>query len=359
MISVTFEQRLGDFGLRPSFEIPEKGVTALFGPSGCGKTTTLLTIAGLLRPRSGRISIGDHVLFDADLGLDLRPEDRAVGLVFQEARLFPHLSVRANLEYGARRRRARPPIAELGDTARQLGIAHLLDRRPNHLSGGEKQRVAIGRAILSAPRMLLLDEPLASLDEARKSDVLPFLEHLHEILPIPAIYVTHSLDEVARIADSVVLMDRGAAIGSGEVTHVMSRIDLPLLTNRSDVGAVLSGVVAENDDERGITKLLVGDAAMLVPLMSVSPGRRVRLRVLARDVAIATQPPQGLSMQNVLPCRIAELAPRGPTNQLARLDLGGSSLLSLLTSDSVRRLRLKQGLSVFALVKSVASGVYG
>jgi len=199
---------------------------------------------------------------------------------------------------------------------------------------------------------------MASLDEARKSEILPFLERLHENLPVPVLYVTHSLDEAARIADWIVLMDQGRIIATGPLGDVLSRVDIPLLSARADVGTVLAATVRENDTARGITRLSIGTVPFVAPLMDATAGRMVRLRVLARDVAIAIKAPDGLSMQNVLPARIAEIVPRGTSNSLVRLDLGGSYILSLITSDSVRRLGLKPGSSVFALVKSVASGVF-
>lgn len=360
MISVAIRKQLGLFQLEPTFNAPARGVTALFGPSGCGKSATLLAIAGLSPPDSGRIAIGEHVLLDSDAGIDLAAEDRAIGFVFQESRLFPHLSVKANLEYGMKRRKAgtHAPAIAFDRAVEALGLDGLLERRPRNLSGGEKQRVAIGRALLSAPDLLLLDEPMASIDEARKAEILPFLERLHDILPVPAIYVTHSLDEAARIADAIVLMDQGRILAEGAIHEILSRADLALLTQRGDVGAVLSAIVTEKDATRGITLLAIGAIPFITSLMSATPGSRVRLRVLARDVAIALHAPEGLSMQNILPARVTEIVPRGEANSLVRLDLGGTHILSLVTSDSVRRLGLLPGTKVFALVKSVASGVF-
>ena len=354
MISVSIQQLLGKFRLDAGFEVPSMGITVLFGPSGCGKSASLLAISGLSRPDSGRIAIEGDVLFDSKAGIDIRAEDRRIGFVFQDARLFPHLTVRDNLQYGAKRRSGGAVIA-LDAAVSLLGLEALLERRPRNLSGGEKQRVAIGRALLSAPRLLLMDEPMASLDEARKAEILPFLERLHENLPVPAIYVTHSLDEAARIADSVALMEAGRVIAAGPVGDILSRVDLPMLAMRADVGAVLSAMVEENDTVRGITRLAIGEVTFLAPLMNAAPGRRVRLRVLARDVAIAIHAPEGVSMHNVLGARVSEIAPRGGANALVRLDLGPAQILSLITRDSVQRLALQPGKQVYALVKSGAS----
>jgi molybdate transport system ATP-binding protein len=358
MIRIAIRHRLGQFQLQPEFEAPEKGITVLFGPSGCGKSATLLAISGLSRPDEGRIAAGADVLFDSATGVDVRAQDRLIGFVFQDSRLFPHLSVRANLEYGAKRRRGREQSIPFDGVVELLGLGEMLERRPRNLSGGEKQRVAIGRALLSAPRLLLMDEPMASLDEARKAEILPFLERLHENLPVPAIYVTHALDEAARIADWMVLLDQGRTLAAGAVGDILSRADLPLLSARADVGAVLSAIVTANDPQRGVTLLSVGAIPFVTPLMEAAPGRHVRLRILARDVAIATQAPEGLSMQNVLPAQVVEIVRRGAANCLVRLDLGPARILSLVTRDSVHRLGLSPGASVFVLVKSVASGVF-
>ncbi len=368
MIEIDINQRLGAFELHAAFAAPGSGATVVFGPSGAGKSCLLAAIAGLRRPDRGRIAIGDDVLFDAARGIDLAAEDRRIGFVFQEARLFPHLGVRANLEYGRRRRRG-DGAAGFDDIVALLGIGALLERRPASLSGGEKQRVAIGRALLSNPRLLLLDEPLAALDDPRKAEILPFLERLRDELGVPMLYVTHSMEEVTRIADHLVLLEQGGVTAAGAPAELLTRLDLPLLVDRGDVGSVLIGRIAGHDAERGVTHVAVGAADFLLSHVELPVGHAVRLRVLARDVAIATQRPEGLSVQNVLPGRLTGSVARPNQRRLLRIAVGGdaaggdaaigrmgeAALLALLTEDSARRLHLEPGQEVFALVKSVAS----
>jgi molybdate transport system ATP-binding protein len=355
LLRIDIAKQLGAFRLETAFEARARGATVVFGASGAGKSCLLAAIAGLVKPDSGRIEIAGETLFDAARGIDVPAEARRVGFVFQEARLFPHMSVRANLEYGRKRRKEHASAASFDDIVALLGIAGLLERRPRTLSGGEKQRVAIGRALLSNPRLLLLDEPLASLDEPRKAEILPFLEKLRDELGIPMLYVTHSMDEVARIADHLVLLDHGKVAAADSPGELSTRLDLPLLIDRPDVGAILLGRVAAQDDARAVTRVAIGKAEFLLSHIDLPAGHPVRLRVLARDVAIATQRPEGLSVQNVLPCRLGALADRPNGRCLLQLDLGGASLLALLTADSARRLHLQAGQQVFALVKSVAS----
>jgi molybdate transport system ATP-binding protein len=355
LLRIDIAKQLGAFRLEAAFEAKARGATVVFGASGAGKSCLLAAIAGLVKPDSGRIEIAGEVLFDSARGTNVAAEARRVGFVFQEARLFPHMSVRTNLEYGSRRRKEHASAASFDDIVTLLGIAGLLERSPRTLSGGEKQRVAIGRALLSNPRLLLLDEPLASLDEPRKAEILPFLEKLRDELGIPMLYVTHSMDEVARIADHLVLLDHGKVSAAGSPGELSGRLDLPLLIDRPDVGAILLGRVAVQDDARSVTRVAIGAAEFLLSHIDLPAGHAVRLRVLARDVAIATQRPEGLSVQNVLPCRLIALAERPNGRCLLQLDLGGASLLALLTADSARRLHLQSGQEVFALVKSVAS----
>ena len=355
MLRIDIAKQLGAFGLETAFEAKARGATVVFGASGAGKSCLLSVIAGLVRPDSGRIEIAGDVLFDSARGIDVPAEARRIGFVFQEARLFPHMSVRGNLEYGRKRRKEHASSASFDDVVALLGIVTLLERRPRTLSGGEKQRVAIGRALLSNPRLLLLDEPLASLDDPRKAEILPFLERLRDEIGIPMLYVTHSMDEVARMADHLVLLDRGKVAAAGAPGELSGRLDLPLLIDRPDVGAVLLGTVSAQDDARVVTRVAIGAAEFLLSHIDLPVGHPVRLRVLARDVAIATQRPEGLSVQNVLPCRLIAIADRPNGRCLLQLDLGGAALLALLTADSTRRLHLQAGQQVFALVKSVAS----
>ncbi|HET6157235.1 MAG TPA: molybdenum ABC transporter ATP-binding protein [Dongiaceae bacterium] len=355
MLRIDIAKQLGAFGLEAKFEAEEHGAILVFGASGAGKSCLLAAIAGLIKPDRGRIEIAGDILFDAGRAIDVPAEARRIGCVFQDARLFPHMSVRTNLEYGSRRRKEHKPAASFDGVVALLGIGNLLERRPRTLSGGERQRVAIGRALLSNPRLLLLDEPLASLDDPRKAEILPFLERLRDELGIPMLYVTHSMDEVARMADHLVLLDHGKVAAAGPAGALSGRLDLPLLIDRPDVGAILLGSVAAHDDARSVTCVTVGAAEFLLSHIDLPAGHAVRLRVLARDVAVATRRPEGLSVQNVLPCRLNAIADRPNGRCLLQLDLGGAALLALLTADSVHRLQLQPGQEVFALVKSVAS----
>ena len=364
MLKIDIGRQLGAFRLQTSFEAPARGATVVFGPSGAGKSALLAVIAGLQRPDRGKIEIFGESLFDSERGIDVAAEDRRIGFVFQEARLFPHMPVRANLEYGRRRRRDAAAHATFDDIVALLGIAGLLERKPGALSGGEKQRVAIGRALLSNPRLLLLDEPLAALDDPRKAEILPFLERLRDEVGVPMLYVTHAMEEVTRIADHLVLLDHGRVAAAGRPEELMSRLDLPLLIDRADAGTVLIGRIAGHDAERGVTSIAVGHAdsggaEFLLSHVELPVGHVVRLRVLARDVAVATKRPEELSVQNVLAGRLTELVEQPNQRCLLRIavgsDTGAAALLALLTADSARRLHLRPGQEVFALVKSVAS----
>jgi len=347
------------FRLEAAFAAPTPGVTAVFGPSGCGKSTLLAAVAGLLRPESGRVALDGKALLDSAAGLFLPPEQRRCGVVFQDARLFPHLSVESNLRYGARRA---PPGSEgpgFAEVVELLGIGHLLRRRPLGLSGGERQRVALGRALLARPRLLLMDEPLAALDAARKAEVLPFLARVRDHLSIPLLYVTHALEEVDRLADTMVLMEAGRVLASGGVEALSARTDLPLLAGRRDAGAVLACTVLEHAPERGLTRLGFRGGTLLVPQEAVPAGARLRVRVRARDVSVATEEPRGISVQNLLPATLESAEPGQPGEVLLRLRVGESLLLSRVTRDAVARLSLREGMPLWALVKSVAIGQAG
>ncbi len=363
MLKLDIGKQLGAFRLQAAFEAPSRGGAVVFGPSGAGKSALLAAIAGLQRPDQGTIALDGDTLFDRARGIDVATEDRRIGFVFQEARLFPHMSVRANLEYGRKRRRDATAHAGFDDIVALLGIGALLERRPGALSGGEKQRVAIGRALLSNPRLLLLDEPLAALDDPRKAEILPFLERLRDEVGVPMLYVTHAMEEVARIADHLLLLDQGRVQASGPVAELMGRLDLPLLIDRADVGVALIGSVASHDVERGVTRIALGPensggTDFLLSHVELPVGHPVRLRVLARDVAIATRRPEELSVQNVLAGRLTQMVERPNQRVLLRIEIGENAdravLLSLLTADSARRLHLHAEQEVYALVKSVA-----
>ncbi|MCA1780036.1 MAG: molybdenum ABC transporter ATP-binding protein [Xanthomonadaceae bacterium] len=335
-IEARFRIDQGDFSLDVDLEIPGRGVTAIFGPSGCGKTTLLRAIAGLEHPRDGYLKVGD-ALWQGP-GRFLPPHRRALGYVFQEPSLFAHLDVRRNLIYGLRRLGKHNPRISLERAVELLGIGPLLDRRPHHLSGGEAQRVAIARALAANPAILLLDEPLAALDAQRKREILPYLESLHRELDIPVLYVSHSRDEVARLADHMVLLRDGRVQAAGPVTSLFSQLDLPL-AHEPGAQTVIEATVAERDEHYG---------------QSLRPGDRVRLQIVARDVSLALEQPAKSSILNILPATVDGLADEDAVQVTVRLKVGSTPLLSRITRKSADELGLKPGLKVFAQVKSVA-----
>ncbi len=354
-LDLAVAKRLGAFSLDVAFSVPAQGVTALFGRSGAGKSATLSAIAGALRPDRGRIALGDRVLFDADQDVDVPMERRAIGWVFQDARLFPHLSVRANLDYGAHRARGRDAGVRFDEVLTVLGIEPLLARRPVRLSGGERQRVAIGRALLSQPSLLLMDEPLSALDAPRRAEILPFLARLKARFAMPILYVTHSLAEVVRLADQLVVLDEGSVAAQGALAEVLARANLPLLSGRADAAATLDGIVAEHLGERGLSRLRIGEIDLFAPRLHQALGDPVRAVVLARDVLLARVRPEAISARNILLGRIAGLASRSDGSVMVRLALdGGPFLLSAITADAVQSLKLSTGEPVWAILKSVA-----
>lgn len=354
MVEVALRHRYGrdGFALEAAFAAPPRGVTALFGPSGCGKSTILAAVAGLLRPRQGRVALDGTVLLDTEAGVFVAPEHRRCGVVFQDARLFPHLSVETNLRYGLRRAPRDAEGPGFGEVVALLGIGHLLARRPAGLSGGERQRVALGRALLARPRMLLMDEPLAALDAARRAEVLPFLARLRDAARMPILYVTHALEEVDALADHLVVLDHGRVLAEGPAAEIAARTDLPLAARR-DAGVLLDCTVVAVP-EGGLARLRFAGGELLTTLHPGPPGTRLRVRLRARDVAVATSEPHGISTQNVLPATIAEIRPAGePQEVFLRLAVGPSTLLARITRDSLDRLALRPGMQVWALLKAV------
>jgi molybdate transport system ATP-binding protein len=352
-LTVDIRQRLGSFMLDARLET-EGRLIALFGRSGSGKTSLINVIAGLSRPDQGRVVVDGETLVDTERGIFVPKHRRRVGYVFQEGRLFPHLTVRQNLTYGQwftpRGRR----YARLDDVVELLGVADLLDRRPALLSGGEKQRVAIGRALLASPRLLLMDEPLAALDEARKLEILPYVERLRDVAKVPIVYVSHSIPEMARLATTLAVMSEGRIIAAGDVAEVMGRIDLFPLTGRYEAGAVLEAQITAHDDAYELTVLRSSAGAFRVPRVDLPVGAPLRLRIRARDVMLGLTRPDSLSALNVLEARIAEIGPAdGPVVDI-RLDLNGVHLLARVTRLTVDRLMLRPGLTVFAIIKSVS-----
>jgi molybdate transport system ATP-binding protein len=354
MIEIDVERRLGDFRLAARFTAETTGITALFGRSGSGKTSLVNAIAGLLRPERGTIRIGDDILFSSERGIDLPPERRRIGYVFQDGRLFPHLSVRSNLTYGMRAKGA----VGFDTVVHLLGIEKLLTRRPGDLSGGEKQRVAIGRALLSNPRVLLMDEPLAALDAPRKAQILPFVERLRDELRIPIIYVSHAMDEIIRLADNLVLLSDGRVAAVGSVEALTSRLDLRPLTGRYEAGAVIQATVARQDAGDGLSELAFPGGRIVVPRVDLPQGTMVRARIRARDVSLALSVPDDISVLNIFTGRVVEIAEEpGPQVDIS-LDIGTPSepvaLWARITARSVRNLGLAPGRPVVALVKAVA-----
>ena len=351
---VEAKHRLGNFSLEAAFT-SEGGVTALFGRSGSGKTSLIRIIAGLTRPTEGRVVLDGDVLADTARRVFLPPHRRRFGYVFQEARLFPHLTVRQNLNYG---RWFSPKGARTENPDRVidlLGISDLLDRQPANLSGGEKQRVAIGRALLASPRLLLMDEPLAALDEERKAEILPYLERLRDEVGIPIVYVSHSVAEVARLADKVVLMADGRIAAAGPASDVLGSARLSSAIDRREAGSVLSGRVEARDAAHGLATIrLDGGAAVLVPGAAVSPGEAVRLRIPARDVLVATVRPEGISALNILEGIVETVEPDGEGMANLRIACGGDHVHARITALSVERLGLAPGLPVHAVIKTVA-----
>ena len=351
-LHVEIKHQVESFKLQAEFSATP-GLTAFFGRSGSGKTALVNLIAGLATPSSGRIEVGNVVLFDADKGINLPPERRRVGYVFQEDRLFPHLTVRGNLTYGQRFRNKLTRRHHLEDVTDLLDIGTLLNRRPEGLSGGERQRVAIGRALLSSPDILLMDEPLASLDSARKSQILPFIERLRDDVGIPIVYVSHEIDEVVRLADTMVIIDNGLTVAAGPVENIMSRLDLRPLTGRYEAGAVFSVTVAGHDKTYGLTELSFSGGRLWVPALNQTMGHKMRVRIRARDVSLSLSPPTDSSFLNIIEGNVLEIRREaGPQTEIL-VDVG-TPLIARVTRKSVAAMRLQPGTKVFALIKAAA-----
>ncbi|MDD5295735.1 MAG: molybdenum ABC transporter ATP-binding protein [Rhodocyclaceae bacterium] len=343
----------GDFALDVDLTLPGRGVTALFGHSGSGKTTLLRAMAGLERAPGGYFALDGEVWQDESRDLFLPPHRRALGYVFQEASLFPHLSVRGNLEFGLRRTLPGARKFRTEAVAELLGIAPLLARRPDSLSGGERQRAAIARALLASPRLLLMDEPLAALDLKRRNEILPYLERLHDELSIPVIYVSHAPDEVARLADHLVLLDGGRAVASGPLSETLARLDLPPAF-ADDAGVVLETVVAAHEED-DLTRLQFPGGSIHVSRRPEGVGQRLRCRIHARDVSLSLDAESRSSILNRLAATVVDLADTDkPGHVLVRLDMGGSPLLARITRRSAQLLAIRPGQAVVAQIKSVA-----
>jgi molybdate transport system ATP-binding protein len=352
-LSIDIRHRLGAFTLEAAFRSDGR-LTALFGPSGSGKTSVVNVIAGLIRPEEGRVEVDGKVLVDTKNRTFVPKHRRRIGYVFQDARLFPHMTVRQNLAYGRWFAPRRERYAEEAKVIELLGIGGLLERRPSRLSGGEKQRVAIGRALIASPRLILMDEPLASLDEQRKAEILPYIERLRDETKVPIVYVSHSVAEVARLATDVVLFAAGKVAASGPTGDVMQRLDLLPEGEAGEGGALLDMVVERHDETFGMTVLRSAAGEIRVPRFEAIAGAKVRLRIRARDVMVATQAPRGLSALNVLAGRISAMhTDDGPVIDVS-IHCNGEVVLARLTRQSAHTLGLALGQEVFAVVKTVS-----
>ena len=340
----------------------DSGITAIFGPSGAGKTTLVNMLAGLHRPDRGRIVAGGEVLFDSARGIDLAPEQRRLGYVFQESRLFPHMTVAGNLSYGRRLLAKGTPGVDLDAVVSLLDLTQLLHRRPKTLSGGERQRVAIGRALLAAPRLLLMDEPLANLDAPRRAEILPFIEDLRREFDLSIIYVSHNMDEIIRLADQLVVMSDGAVVAQGPVAEITARLDLRPLTGRWDAGAVLSTIVAAQDERDQLTRLSFQGGDLWLPRLDLAIGAPLRIRVRARDVSLALTAPKDISVLNVFAGEVLEVGEDDGPQVDVLVDIGsppGSQLWARITKRSQRELAIVPGRKVHALIKAMAVDRHG
>lgn len=356
MIDVRLNLKYPGFALDVDLHLPGRGVTALYGHSGSGKTTCLRCIAGLERAEDGFVQINQEVWQDSRNGVFVPPHKRALGYVFQEASLFPHLSVRANLEFGLKRIARALRRVDLAQAAELLGIGHLLERHPQHLSGGERQRVGIARALLTSPQLLLMDEPLAALDSKRKSEILPYLERLHDELDIPVLYVSHAQDEVARLADHIVLLSDGEALASGPIGETLARLDLPMALG-DDAGVVINGSVIAYDEHYQLLTLQLPHSPlqMRVAHAPLALGKPLRVKVQARDVSLSLHAEEASSILNRLPVTVTqEIAADNSAHVLVRLDAGGTPLLARITRFSRDQLHLHPGQTLWAQIKAVA-----
>lgn len=353
MLEVSLRHAFPDFSLEATFSAPA-GLTVLFGGSGSGKTTIVNAIAGLLMPDEGYIASGGTILLDTKKGIRLPPDRRRLGYVFQEGRLFPHLNVRQNLKYGAWFAGQGKAGQEFDRVVELLGIGHLLDRRPGALSGGEKQRVAIGRALLASPAIILADEPLAALDEARKAEILPYFEQLRDEIAVPIVYVTHSATEVARLATTVVALEGGRVIRQGSAEEVLGDPAVLPLGSRA-AGAVLNARVIANHGD-GLSEIEAGSERLLLPDVGRPPGSAIRVRISAHEVILARKRPEGLSALNIVKGRVAGIQQGKGPGVMVALDSGAGRILARITRRSAEALELAEGVEMFAVIKSVGIG---
>lgn len=354
MLKIHAQKQRNGFTLDVAIDVPTPGILTLFGRSGCGKTTLVNIVAGLLEADTASIEVDGVVLDDTRTRQHIPVERRRIGYVFQDSRLFPHLGVLGNLRYGEKRARGTGQRITLDQVVQLLGLGSLLNRRTQDLSGGERQRIALARALLSQPRLLLLDEPLASLDTARREEVLPYLEKLRDDLAIPIVYVSHQFDEVLRLATHVVLLENGRILAQGGLDTVSLHPELRAIVGSDAVGAVLTGSIAAVDAQTGLASVRVGEGVLNVNLHGMQPGAAVRVQLLARDIILATQPPEGLSVRNVLAGTIASIADDDADTDLIHVDIGGALVLARVTRAAMQALALRTGLKIWVLVKAVS-----
>lgn len=351
MIEADFSLAYRDFSLQLVCTLPTQGVTAVFGTSGAGKSTLLRCLAGLTRPQ-GCLRIGNEVWQDDARNIFVPPHRRAIGMVFQDSALFPHLTVQGNLDF-ASRRAGKTEAHRQQHLLQMLGIDSLLQRWPDTLSGGEKQRVAIARALCSMPRLLLLDEPLASLDQARKAELLPYLENLQQELDIPAVFVSHSVQEVARLADHLLILDEGKLAASGSLVELFPRLDQSH-GNEADVFTLLEGSIVGHADADHLSQVQVGQISLWVRQINKPVGSKVRLNLRAIDVSLALSAPVDSSVLNILPASVSMLSEISGGRMIVQLQLAGCAISARITRRSVQRLGLQPGTPVFAQIKAVA-----
>ena len=352
-IHFRFSLPLEGFNLAAKGEIPGQGVTALFGRSGSGKSSLLRCIAGLAQPVQAYLQFNGTVWHDSERGLFVPPQQRGIGYVFQEGVLFTHLSVRDNLLFGFSRTPKTEQIESLQRVVELLGLNALLKRYPVQLSGGEKQRVAIGRALLNNPRLLLMDEPMASLDRAHKKEIIPYLECLHRSISIPIIYVTHDPEELVRIADHLILIEAGRLTAQGALAEMMARVDLPIARDY-DAGAIISARIIEHDEDFHLTRVEFSGGELTIAAVDQPVGSAIRIRIHAKDVSLALDAPGPTSILNILPAKVTEMQAHGRGRMVIRLDVGGVPVLARITQKSQHRLGLVPGSKVYAQIKSVA-----
>jgi molybdate transport system ATP-binding protein len=350
-IHARFRVNRPDFSLNVDLNFPDRGITSLFGASGCGKTTILRALAGLDHHADGYLQVGDRIWQDDQVFLP--PHRRPVGFVFQESSLFPHLTIRGNLEYGQKRIPPGERRISLEQAVDLLGIGHLLERRPATLSGGERQRVAIARALAVSPRLLLMDEPLASLDIDRKREILPYIASLPGQLDLPVVHVSHSPEEVARLADHLVLLQAGRVVEAGEVHELFTRLDLPLALDE-DAAAIFEATVAGHDERFHLTRLDFAGGTVVIPREDLQNGEKVRLRLAARDVSLTLERQSGTSILNIFDAVVDQLTDEADARVTVRLLAGATPILARITRKSAVDLDLKAGKTVYAQVKSVA-----